>query len=144
MWVATYLGTLVCGGNAAQNTCSRNVRSTVRNTVRLKIIGNEMIKNVGKSQSCMVSKLPIIFKRTRTYMANQPAPGRQPKRCWRAGGLLKALLRCRARCRQSLQAQPAPHQTPTQYVNTHSDLRSWLKNQYGMWRALHEPVNVCT
>ena len=35
-------------------------------TVRLKIIGNEMIKNVGQSESCMVSKLPIIFKRTRT------------------------------------------------------------------------------
>ena len=35
-------------------------------TVRSKIIGNEMIKNVGKSQSCMVSKLPIIFKRTRS------------------------------------------------------------------------------
>ena len=27
-------------------------------TVRLKIIGNEIIKHVGKSQSCMVSKLP--------------------------------------------------------------------------------------
>ena len=35
-------------------------------TVRLKIIGNEIIKTVGKSQSCMVPKLPIIFKRTRT------------------------------------------------------------------------------
>ena len=37
-----------------------------QNTVRLKIIGNDIIKNVGKYQSCMVSKLPIIFKRTRT------------------------------------------------------------------------------
>ena len=36
-------------------------------TVRLKIIGNEIIKNVGEYQSCMVSKLPIIFKRTRKY-----------------------------------------------------------------------------
>ena len=35
-------------------------------TMRLKIIGNEIIKNVVKSQSCMVSKLPIIFKRTRS------------------------------------------------------------------------------
>ena len=31
--------------------------------VRLKIIRNELIKNVGKFQSCMVSKLRIIFKR---------------------------------------------------------------------------------
>eukprot|EP01048_Picozoa_sp_COSAG05_P001821 COSAG05_NODE_65_length_22456_cov_17.448540_8_plen_117_part_00 len=35
-------------------------------TVRLKIISHEIIKNVGKYQSCMFSKLPIIFKRTRT------------------------------------------------------------------------------
>ena len=34
--------------------------------MRLKIIGHEMIKNVGKSESCMVSKVPIIFKRTRS------------------------------------------------------------------------------
>ena len=38
-------------------------------TVRLKIIGSKTIKNVGKSESCMVSKVPIGFKRTRTlYM----------------------------------------------------------------------------
>ena len=36
-------------------------------TVRLKIIGNEMIKNVGKYESCMVSKLPLVFKPTRSY-----------------------------------------------------------------------------
>ena len=30
------------------------------------IIGNASIKNVGKYQSCMVSKLPITWKRTRT------------------------------------------------------------------------------
>ena len=36
-------------------------------TVRLKIIGNEMIKTVGKSESRMVPKLPIIFQRSRTY-----------------------------------------------------------------------------
>ena len=35
-------------------------------TVRLKIIGNEMIKNVGQSESCMVSKWPIIFKGNRS------------------------------------------------------------------------------
>ena len=35
-------------------------------TVRLKIVvGDEIIKNVGKYESCVVSKLPIIFKRTR-------------------------------------------------------------------------------
>ena len=34
-------------------------------SVRLKIIRNELIKNVCKCQSCMVSKLRIIFKRTR-------------------------------------------------------------------------------
>ena len=37
-------------------------------TVRWKIIGNEMIKHVGKSESCMLSKLRIIFKRTRIYI----------------------------------------------------------------------------
>ena len=39
--------------------------SEVSSTVRLKIIGNDTIKNVGKYESCMISKLPIIFKRTR-------------------------------------------------------------------------------
>ena len=34
-------------------------------TVHLRILGNEMIKNVGKYELCMVSILPIIFKRTR-------------------------------------------------------------------------------
>eukprot|EP01048_Picozoa_sp_COSAG05_P006675 COSAG05_NODE_444_length_9777_cov_20.852965_2_plen_87_part_00 len=38
-------------------------------TVRLKIIGNEMIKTVGQSEPCMVSKVPIIFKRTRSYVS---------------------------------------------------------------------------
>ena len=36
-------------------------------TMRLKIVGNEIIKNIGKSESCMVSKLPIISKRTTTW-----------------------------------------------------------------------------
>ena len=35
-------------------------------TVRLRILGNEMIKNVGKYESRTVSKLPLVFKRTRT------------------------------------------------------------------------------
>ena len=34
--------------------------------VRLKIILNDLIKNVCKIQLCMVSKLRIIFKRTRS------------------------------------------------------------------------------
>ena len=37
--------------------------------MRFHIIGNASIKNVGKYQSCMVSKLPIIWKRTRTTAA---------------------------------------------------------------------------
>ena len=32
--------------------------------VRFQIIGNVFIKNVGKSQSCMVSKLPIVWKQS--------------------------------------------------------------------------------
>ena len=32
--------------------------------VRFQIIGNARITNVGKSQSCMVSTLPIIWKQT--------------------------------------------------------------------------------
>ena len=32
--------------------------------VRFQIIGNARIENVGKYQSCMVSKLPIIWKQT--------------------------------------------------------------------------------
>ena len=35
--------------------------------VRFHIIRNARIENVGKSQSCMVSKLRIIWKRTRRY-----------------------------------------------------------------------------
>ena len=38
------------------------------NTVRLKIIGNEIIKNASKYETCMVFKLPIIFKRTRSRL----------------------------------------------------------------------------
>ena len=38
-----------------------------RHGARSVAIGNEIIKTVGKSGSCMVSILPIIFKRTRSY-----------------------------------------------------------------------------
>eukprot|EP01047_Picozoa_sp_COSAG01_P109863 COSAG01_NODE_38713_length_486_cov_0.788114_1_plen_44_part_10 len=36
--------------------------------IRLNIIDNEIIKTVGTYESCMVSKLQIIFKRTRMYV----------------------------------------------------------------------------
>ena len=39
-------------------------RSNVLLRVRFRIIGNARIDNVGKSQSCMVSKVPIIWKQT--------------------------------------------------------------------------------
>ena len=32
--------------------------------MRLKIIGNELVKNVGKSESCMVYKLPTDYLQT--------------------------------------------------------------------------------
>ena len=47
-------------------TCARILR------VRFHIIGNLRIENVGKSQSCMVSKLRIIWKQT-VFMAMGPA-----------------------------------------------------------------------
>ena len=48
-------------------------------TVRLKRICHEMIKNVGQSESCMVSKSPSIFKQTDTYRtAGQPVGRRHP------------------------------------------------------------------
>ena len=53
-WLPKY--SFVCSSDYTGHKC----------TVRLKVIGNEMIKNVGKYESCMVSKVPIIFKRTRT------------------------------------------------------------------------------
>eukprot|EP01048_Picozoa_sp_COSAG05_P007272 COSAG05_NODE_508_length_9135_cov_30.269780_8_plen_59_part_00 len=39
------------------------VRASYHIRVRLNIIRNELIKSVGKFQSCMFSKLRIIFKR---------------------------------------------------------------------------------
>ena len=42
-------------------------RVIASHTVRLKIISNEIIKHVDKYESCMVSKLPIIFKRTHSH-----------------------------------------------------------------------------
>ena len=41
--------------------------------MRLKMIGDEIIKNVGKYESCMVSKLPIIFKRTHSRFSDAGA-----------------------------------------------------------------------
>ena len=40
---------------------------------RLRRIGHEMIKTVGKSESCMVSALPIILRRSRICWARNPA-----------------------------------------------------------------------
>ena len=37
--------------------------------MRLKIIGDEMIRNVSKSESCMVSKLPSTFKNSNQRQA---------------------------------------------------------------------------
>ena len=42
-------------------------------TVRLKIIGHEILKSVGKYQPCMVSKSPIIFKPTRQTKGTESA-----------------------------------------------------------------------
>ena len=42
-------------------------------TVRVKIIGHEIIKHVGEYESCMVSKLPIIFKHTRSSPPSVPS-----------------------------------------------------------------------
>ena len=36
--------------------------------VRLKIIGNARIENIGTSKLCVVYQLRMIFKRTRTYV----------------------------------------------------------------------------
>ena len=44
--------------------------------VRLKITRNARIKTIGKYELCMVSKLPIVFKRTRTTSSTAIA---QPK-----------------------------------------------------------------
>ena len=54
------------GAAAATAAAAVNYSSIRILRVRVKIIGNEIIKTVGKSWLCMVSKLPIIFKRTRT------------------------------------------------------------------------------
>ena len=41
--------------------------------VRLHIIENARIKNVGKSQSCMVSKVPVVWKQGRTFAPDSAA-----------------------------------------------------------------------
>ena len=54
------------GGRASgqQNIGAMLARAPLTLQVRFQIIGNARIENVGKSQSCMVSKLPIIWKQT--------------------------------------------------------------------------------
>ena len=52
------------GGTDTTENHNSSYRPIYLLRVRLKIIGNEIIQNVGKSESCMVSRLPIIFKRT--------------------------------------------------------------------------------
>ena len=46
--------------------------------MRLKIIGNEIIKNVGKSQSCMVSKLPSNSNSGRASSGHSPGATAAP------------------------------------------------------------------
>ena len=53
--------------SAAEDAHLKLLRSRIYVRVRLKIIRNELIKNVCKCQSCMVSTLRILFKRTRMY-----------------------------------------------------------------------------
>ena len=60
------MGTRALGTAPAPATLIANLYR-IYSTVRLKIIGNEIIKTVGRSESCMVSKLPIIWKRTRIH-----------------------------------------------------------------------------
>ena len=57
--------------NEAQSLPKQDLR------VRFQIIGDARIKNVGQSQSCMVSKLPMIWKQT-----VHPDPIRPPPASW--------------------------------------------------------------
>ena len=52
---------------SSSNPGTRRLRTAVR--VRFQIIRNERVENVGKSQSCMVYKLRIIWKQTVSYHA---------------------------------------------------------------------------
>ena len=49
--------------------------------VRLNIIRNDLIKNVGKFQSCMFSKLRIIFKRIVVRANNTARPMHHQATC---------------------------------------------------------------
>ena len=60
------LGSDLQGGSGVDT----NPANTIR--VRFQIIGNARIDNVGKSQSCMVSKLPIIWKQTVRLLVSMP------------------------------------------------------------------------
>ena len=53
-----------CSFSCARHALSKSSQCAA--TMRLRIIRNEIIKNVGKCQSCMVSELRAIFKRTRS------------------------------------------------------------------------------
>ena len=64
-WNAEVRGPCICIDSHISRFCCALVR------VRFQIIGNERIKNVGKSQSCMVSKLPIIWKQTVVDLSRQ-------------------------------------------------------------------------
>ena len=49
--------------------------------VRFQTIGNARIENVGKYQSCMVSKLPIIWKQTVLAESGLACKSASPKAC---------------------------------------------------------------
>ena len=55
------------GGEATAAPVLKPTLERLLLSVRLHIIDNARIKNVGKYQSCMVSKLPIICKQTDAF-----------------------------------------------------------------------------
>ena len=61
-------------GKPAQAGVSLVRSQTERIRVRFHIIRSARIENVGKSQSCMVSKLRIIWKQTVRMLATPPPP----------------------------------------------------------------------
>ena len=96
-------GAAADAGTAWEEGATIGIRAEVRSLTCLalpcsrpigkSIIGNEMITNVGKSESCMVSELPIIFKRTRSTMsALNVADSRHRRRRRRRRVLLSAWL----------------------------------------------------
>ena len=63
--------------------------------VRFQIIGNARIENVGKSQSCMVSQLPIIWKQEAKYVVK---PDRSPVRVHLLRSTYGEVAQAGARC----------------------------------------------